>query len=380
MIYMDNSATSYPKPQRVIDGVMGVFEKYFANPGRSSHRAALDTAFKIYESRERVADFINTAPENIIFTYNATHALNIAISGVVKDGDTVATSVFEHNSVLRPLYRKEAENRAKICFLKIDTKDTSVTTSNFESMLQSDDKPNVLVLTHTSNVTGLKMPVAKLGALCREHGVHFILDASQGLGTSRIDMERDGVDILCTSGHKGLMGITGSGFMAISKSFKGAVSPLLLGGTGIFTFDRGMPDSLPERLEAGTPGVAGAVSIGKGIEYINEVGSEELRLSSRKNRTRLTEGLSVIKNVMLICPEADSDSIALFNVGNISSEKLAEYLDGYGIACRGGYHCSPLAHKFLGTDGAVRLSVSAFNTEDECDDVLLAIKEISESL
>ena len=380
MIYMDNSATSFPKPERVKRAVSGVFESYFANPGRSSYRAALDTAFKLYEARERAARFVNTDPQNIVFTYNATHSLNLAIFGGVKSGDVVATSVFEHNSVLRPLYRKETENKVKIRFLKASACDTSVMACDFENMLKSSDKPSVLVLTHTSNVTGQKMPVAELGELCRKNGVLFILDASQGLGTSLVDMERDGVDILCTSGHKGLFGITGSGFMALSRGVKRKLSPLMTGGTGIFTHEREMPEAPPERFEAGTPGVVGAVSIGEGIEYINEVGAEELREASRKNRIRLSEGLSVIKSVELLSPFADSDSIVLFNVKGISSEKTASLLDSYTVACRGGYHCSPLAHKYLGTDGAVRLSVSAFNTFDECDRVLLAVKEISENL
>lgn len=380
MIYMDNSATSYPKPQRVIDGVREVLEKYYANPGRSSHKAAIETAFKLYEARVRVATFINTAPENIAFTYNATYALNMAIHGAVNEEDVVATSVFEHNSVLRPLYRKKAENKVKIRFLKFDTHDTNVMISDFENMLLSDEKPSMLILTHTSNVTGFKMPLLNLGALCRKHGVLFILDASQGLGASRVDMELLGVDILCSSGHKGLYGIAGSGFIAFGKSFDRSLTPLIVGGTGMLPFEEEMPMTLPERFEAGTQGIAGAVSIGDGIEYINDVGSDTILSLSRRNRIRLTEGLSVIKGVKLISPEADSDSIVLFNIGELPSEEVSVILDGYGIASRAGYHCSPLAHKFLGTRGALRLSVSAFNTEKECDKVLFAVKEISENL
>ena len=377
MIYMDNSATSYPKPQSVRDAVVKSFDTAFANPGRSSHSAAYSTAAELYRARECVAEFVNTVPENVVFTYNATYALNMAIHGVVKKGMHIATTLFEHNSVLRPLYASEREKEVTLHFLNCDTQDKSVLTSDFERMLKSPEKPSVLVMTHTSNVTGGKMPVEKMGRLCRENGVIFILDASQGLGAARVDMEKMGVGILCTSGHKGLFGITGSGFMAISKEFNKRIAPIISGGSGIMSHEREMPSFLPERLEAGTVGMAGIVSVRAGIDYINGVTSEYIAKKTSALRKRLIEGISTVKGIRLYAPETDSVSVVLFNLSPFPSETVARLLDEEGVCVRAGFHCAPLAHDFLDTGGAVRLSLSVFNTEEECDRVLLALEKIS---
>lgn len=380
MIYLDNSATSYPKPQCVIDAVKNSFETVIANPGRSSHREAIRTSMALYRARETVAEFVNTVPENIVFTYNATMALNTAIFGAVKDGDRVVTTLFEHNSVLRPLYRLESENRIKLDFLKADTGDTSVLSDDLKERFESEDKPDVVVMTHTSNVTGSKMPVREIGRLCREHGALFILDASQGLGTGKVDMERDGVDILCTSGHKGLFGIMGSGFMAVSKNCTEILTPLMSGGSGIMSFEKTMPDILPERLEAGTVGMPGIESIRAGIEYINSRGSDALADLSHEKRIHLTEGLSVIPHVKVYAPDTDSTSIVLFNIETLTSDKTSQRLDEYDIASRAGFHCAPLIHGLLNTGGAVRLSVSPFTTFHECDEVLMAVYYLTKGL
>ncbi len=371
MIYMDNSATSYPKPPEVRKAVFESLDKYFANPGRSSHTSSVETAGAVFASRLAVADFVTTDPEKIVFTYNATMALNMAILGAVDSGKRVATSLFEHNSVLRPLYRLEREKGVKIAFLKSSTHDGSVLVSDFEELVKSAEKPDFLVLTHTSNVTGCKMPVRELGAICRREKIVFILDASQGLGTSRVNMEECGIDILCSSGHKGLFGISGSGFLAVSKTSNVKLSPILTGGAGILSREKNMPSLLPDGLEAGTLGVAGALSIGAGIEYIQKVGCEELCYNTGRLRRRLLEGISTLSGYDLIAPSANAVSIVLFNKLGLPSEALCAYLDENKIASRAGLHCAPLAHDFLKTpNGAVRLSVSAFNTFDECDEVL----------
>lgn len=380
MIYMDNSATSYPKPQCVIDAVKNSFETVIANPGRSSHREAVRTSMALYKAREAIAEHINTIPENVIFTYNATTALNMAIHGSVREGERVAASVIEHNSVLRPLYALEKQKGVKLTFFEPCTSDTSVLLTHIEAMLLSPEKPDVLVVTHTSNVTGYKMPVREIGSLCRKYGTLFIVDGSQGLGTSLIDMERDFIDILCSSGHKGLFGIMGGGFMAISRGCTRILEPLISGGSGIMSFQKRMPDALPERLEAGTVGMPAIESMRAGVEYINSVGVETLAELSRKSRIRLTEGLSTIPHVKVYAPETDSVSIVLFNIDGMESDRTAILLDEYDIAVRSGFHCSPLAHVFFDTGGAVRLSVSAFTTADECDSVLKAVKHLSKGL
>jgi len=380
MIYMDNSATSYPKPQVVIDAVKNSFETTIANPGRSSHREAVRTSMALYLAREAVAELVNTVPENVAFTYNATMALNMALYGAIRDGDWVVTTPLEHNSVLRPLYDLERKNGIKLDFLKLDTRDTSVTLRHLEELFLSPEKPNAVVVTHTSNVIGYKMPITEIGRLCRENGVLFIVDGSQGLGTSLVDMERDGIDVLCSSGHKGLFGIMGSGFMAVARTCTHIFKPLISGGSGIMSFEKTMPDALPERLEAGTVGMPAVESLRAGIEYINSVGVQTLAERSRARRVQLTEGLSVIQGVKLYTPEINSTSIVLFNLEGESPDKTAELLDGYGIASRAGFHCSPLAHKLLNTGGAVRLSVSPFTTSSECDALLMAVDNLSKGL
>ncbi|MBQ9976894.1 MAG: aminotransferase class V-fold PLP-dependent enzyme [Clostridia bacterium] len=380
MIYMDNSATSYPKPETVTLAVKRALDGCVANPGRSSHREASRTAMAVYRVRERLADFVNTEPERVVFTYNATMALNLALFGSLRKGDRVLTTPFEHNSVLRPLYRMEREGRITLDFLKVSTYDENVVCDDLLKHLDGDKKPTAVVMTHTSNVLGLRLPIERIGAICKDKNVFFIVDGSQGLGSSRIDVEVCGIDILCTSGHKGLYGITGSGFMALSRKCRRELEPLLWGGTGIASREKGMPDGYPERLEAGTVGVVGIESLGAGVEYVTSVGCDTIAEKTKSLRKILTEGLSVIPRVRVYAPESDSVSIVLFNIDGMSCDETAVSLDGFDIASRGGFHCSPLAHSFLNTDGAVRLSASHFNTEAECQAVLSAISHITKGL
>lgn len=382
MIYMDNSATSYPKPQKVIDSVVESFENAPANPGRSSHREAVRSAHALYCARQKVAEFVNTVPENVIFTYNATYALNMAILGTVKRNGKakkihVVTTAFEHNSVLRPLYRLEREKEIEISFLSGSDENIIC---DFEKMLYSERKPDFLIITHTSNVTGARMPVEALGKLCRKGKVAFILDASQALGYNRVDMKKDGVDILCSSGHKGLYGIMGSGFMAIAEDSLKIPSPVITGGSGIMSFEKDMPEFLPERLEAGTVGMTGIESIRAGIEYIEEVSCEYIEEYCKAMRSRILEGLSVIPKVKVYNPDCNAVSIVAFNIGDVKCDKSAQMLDRAGICCRSGYHCAPLMHDFLKTNGTLRLSLSHFNTFDECERVLIEIEKIANNI
>ncbi|MBR5460697.1 MAG: aminotransferase class V-fold PLP-dependent enzyme [Clostridia bacterium] len=380
MIYMDNGATSYPKPEAVTLAVKRALDGCIANPGRASHREASRTAMAVFRVRERAADFVNTEPEYISFTHNATMALNVALFGTLRKGDRVLTTPLEHNSVLRPLYRMEREGRITLDFLDVSTYDENVLCKDLLERLEGDEKPTVVVMTHTSNVLGLRLPVERVGAICKDKNVFFVVDGSQGLGSSRIDVEACGIDILCTSGHKGLYGITGSGFMALSRKCRRKPEPLIFGGTGIASREKGMPDGYPERLEAGTLGVVGIESLGAGLEYVTSVGCDAIAEKTKSLRKILTEGLSVIPGVRVYAPESDSVSIVLFNIEGRQCDETASLLDGFDIASRGGLHCSPLAHSFLNTDGAVRLSVSHFNTEAECQTVLSAISHITRGL
>lgn len=382
MIYLDNSATSHPKPYSVKRAVRRAYDKFYANAGRGSSKDALRSASQLYSARETLAALVNTSPENIVFTYNATYALNMALFGAIKEGMTVAVDRFSHNSVLRPLYALSKKG-VKLRFLDSSILRDSVIIDSFERLVRSE-KIDVLVVNHTSNVTGKVAPVKRLSSTCREFGVTLIVDASQGIGASDIDMKNLGIDILASSGHKGLYGITGTGFLAVSDSFPTPLEPLITGGSGIFSMSREMPALLPERLEAGTLGMVGICSMQAGAEFIMNVGSEAIGEWEKSLRRRVVSGLMNIKGVEVYNAEVNAKSIVLFNVSGKTSSIVSDELDRLGFAVRGGYHCAPLAHELIGTnnsscDGAVRVSLGIFNTDRECDKLIRAVEKITKS-
>lgn len=380
MIYMDNSATSYPKPFEVRRAVVRAYDKFYANSGRSSSKDAIKAASEVYRAREAIGALVNTAPENIVFTYNATYALNMAIFGAIHEGMTVAVDRFSHNSALRPLYALSKKG-VRLRFLESSLLYGSVMITSLEKLIK-EEKIHALVLNHTSNVTGKAAPLKKLSSICRENGITLILDATQAIGNTKLDMDALGVDILASSGHKGLFGIMGTGFLAVNRGYHLPLEPIITGGSGMFTDSHEMPPLLPERLEAGTLGMMGISSMRAGAEYILRVGSEEIGRYERELRRYLVEGLKNIKGVKVYNADVNSKSIVLFNIENMASGVLADELDKRGISGRAGYHCAPLAHKLLGTnnpenDGAMRLSVSLFNTEKQCDKVLSSVNKIA---
>lgn len=380
---MDNSATSYPKPKSVLRAVKSSLTDYCANPGRTASALGMRSSEILYRARESVARLVGTSAENIVFTYNATYALNMAILGTVKSGMTVACDGFAHNSVLRPLYCMQ-EKGAELVILETDMLRDSVILSDFERLV-SEKGADVLVLTHTSNVTGKQLPVKQLSQICRRYGTLLIVDASQSVGSCKIDMREQGIDILASAGHKGLYGIMGTGFLAVREGLETVIDPVLSGGSGIFSADKKMPFELPERLEAGTVGLPGIISMMAGAEYVMGEGEEEIGGWERAMRTRLTEGLSDICGVRIYNRDVNSNGIVLFNVRNISSVEASEWLGREGIAVRGGFHCAPLVHEKIGRgdpdyDGAVRLSVGYFNTLAQCERVLNAVSRLAKKI
>lgn len=380
MIYMDNSATSHPKPYSVRRAVKKAYSKFYANAGRGSSKDALRAANELYSARESLGALVGTSPENIVFTYNATYALNMALHGIIKEGMTVAVDRFSHNSALRPLYALSAKG-VKLRFLESNITRDSVIIDSFERLVRQE-KVDVLVLNHTSNVTGKIAPVKRLSEVCRQFGIYLILDASQGIGSSDIDMKNLGVDILASSGHKGLYGITGTGFLAVNDNFPLVLEPLITGGSGIFSMEKGMPSLLPERLEAGTLGMVGISSMKAGAEFLLDVGTDAIGEWEKSMRNRIITGLMNISGVDVYNADVNTKSIILFNVHGMTSSSLADSLDSAGFAGRAGYHCAPLAHELLGTsnpenDGAMRLSIGIFNTDKECDKLLSAVNKIA---
>ncbi|MGL4628235.1 MAG: aminotransferase class V-fold PLP-dependent enzyme [Cetobacterium sp.] len=368
--YFDNSATSFPKPESVYSSVEIAIREYNANPGRAGHRKALEVARKIYEVREKVANFFGVKNSlNVAFTANATESLNFAIKGAIQKGSHVITTNFEHNSSLRPLYYMRDEKEVKLTFI-----DTYL---DLEKSITSETK--AVVINHISNVNGTVQDIRKIGDICRRNGLLFILDASQSAGYIDIDMERDNVDILCITGHKSLFGIQGIGAIALREGIK--IDPILEGGTGSFSKLQRQPKEMPEMLEAGTLNTPGILSLGAGIEFIQKIGIEKIKEHEDKLVSKFLKGLEQLDKIKVYKSFTENQApVISINIEGVDSGDFSSILDEeFGILVRPGYHCAPLAHKAIGTyeTGTVRFSFGFFNTEDEIDYLLQSLKNIA---
>ena len=355
-IYLDNAATTFPKPRSVIKAVKECLSSYCANPGRSTHRMALLCAEKMYETRERVSEFLcMNAPEKIIFTPNATHALNMSIKGLIRARCHVITSDVEHNSVIRPLHTV-----SKKLGVEISRFDTDKPLEAAISPLIRNDTA-FIVASAASNVTGKALDLAALSRIAKKYSLITILDASQYLGHLQLNLQSTPFDVVCAPGHKGLLGIQGGGIMAINSDVN--IKTLLEGGSGGDTFNTEMPQYLPERYEAGTQCLPAIVGLGAGIEHLQSLGMDYVSSRMTSLTSLLEEYLIEAGAVIYGC----YNGIASFEIPGISSNDLASRLDDDGIAVRSGLHCAPLTHKKLGTDdrGLVRASISIFNTEKD---------------
>ena len=368
MIYFDNAATTFPKPPSVINEVTRCLKEYCGNPGRSSHMLALAAAEKIYDTRELIAKFIGaTSSENIVFTPNATYALNLAIKGTITERCHCIISDLEHNSVLRPLYKVADLYGCDISIYDSDIPPTKAITP----LIRNDTK--VIITTAASNVTGKIIDLKSISDISVRHGIKLIIDASQYLGHRCIDLSKLDYHILCSAGHKALFGIQGSGFAAFKS--KQNMNTLIEGGSGIETFSRDMPELMPERYEAGTLFTPAIASLYAGIKFIDDIGIDNVcwHIESLTQRTR--EILDSFSNISVLGAE---NGIISFNKKDYSSAEISHLLNKSNIATRAGYHCAPLIHEKLGTkdSGAVRVSLSYFNTTKECDALYKAIKSI----
>ncbi len=374
MIYLDNAATTYPKPKSVYRAVSASLTKYGANPGRSGHKAALAASAAVYDVRERVAEFFGCPlAENVIFTLNTTHALNIAIQSVVKPDTHVVTTLLEHNAVLRPLYRLRDEKGCKIDFVKPDFSNSAATVGELERLISPET--SAVVVSACSNVNGYKFPLEAIGKICRKRGVAFVVDGAQGAGYFDINMQKCGIDMLCVPGHKGLYGICGAGALIVSERMSNEAVPLMTGGSGVMPKDGKMPPYLPEKLEAGTLPTAAIIAMGAGIEYINAVGMEELSYRTTRCAMAAAQALGNMRGVDIY---SEFGSIVLFNVHGVQCDRVAQRLDDAEIAVRSGIHCAPLAHELLktGGDGAVRASFGAFNSPSDVRRLVKCVEKI----
>lgn len=379
MIYLDNAATTITKPQAVIDAVVSAMST-FGNASRGAHEGALTTSRAIYSARKKVAAFFNCPKsEQVAFTCNSTEALNIAINGTLREGDHVITTQLEHNSVLRPLYRMEAQRGVEVDFVKADRKGC-ISYEEFEGLFRKETR--AVVCTHASNLTGNQLDIARIGALCEEHGALLIVDASQTAGAAPIDMEAMKISILCFTGHKSMMGPQGTGGICIRGSLD--VQPFKVGGSGVQSFLTTQPEEYPTRLEAGTLNGHGIAGLSAAIDFLNEIGVSAIAEKEERLMRRFYEGVRSISGVTVYGDFSDCrrSPIVSLNIGSCDSAIVADELAvSYGIATRAGAHCAPLMHKALGTEeqGAVRFSFGWYNTEAEVDQAVRAVREIAES-
>ncbi len=385
MIYFDNAATTLQKPEEVAQAVKESFS-YIGNAGRGANEASLFTSRLIFQTRKQIAELFHMkdgeqslGAERVVFTMNATESLNIVLKGLLHPGDHVITTEMEHNSVLRPLY--ELEEKGIGVTIVFCEKNGTISCEKIKQAIGKNTK--AIVCTHASNVTGDGNDIAQIGTLCEKYNLYFILDASQTAGSLPIDVQKMGLDVLCFTGHKGLMGPQGTGGLYVRQGVK--INPLKVGGSGIHSFDHDHPKAMPEHLEAGTLNVHGIAGLGGALNYLSEIGTEAIIKKERSLIKRLEDQIRDLPNIHLYGNSDSSQRVGIlsFNMGDEDSAYVADWLfEEEEIAVRSGAHCAPLMHETLGTkmQGAVRISVSHKNTEEEIDRTANAIKKLSQLL
>ncbi len=358
MMYFDNAATTYPKPRSVLSAVSSAAVYYGGNPGRSGHQLSLKTAQKVYEARQALAQLLHVPEEeNIVFTLNCTHALNMAIKGAVEQGGHVVTSSLEHNSVMRPLYALSLSRGVSYSIAQVEDGDPDATLQNFEAAIRPDTK--AVVCTFASNVTGTVLPIARIGDLCKKKKLLFIVDAAQAAGVLPVNMREQNIGVLCCAGHKSLMGVTGTGVMALAPGVE--LSTILEGGTGSASADIAQPQFLPDRFESGTINTVGIVSLLAGAQFLKRRGISQLYEHELNLCVQLYDELSARSGIRLYASHmrrGERAPVLSFNIEGMTSMEAADLLDAQGFAVRPGLHCAPSAHTQLGTmeTGTIRFS------------------------
>ena len=377
MIYLDNAATTLVKPQCVVDAVVKAMNS-MGNAGRGAHSNSLSASRVVYDTRCKLAKLFNCRrPDHVIFTCNSTEALNIAISGIFNPGDHVITTDLEHNSVLRPLYRLEKEGVIQLSFVRADEQGRP-NYEEFESLIQPNTR--AIVCTHASNLTGNVVDLVRVGRIAKAKGLMLVVDASQTAGVMEIDMEAMNIDVLCFTGHKGLMAPQGTGGLCIREGVE--IRPFKVGGSGVHSYDKEQPSTYPTRLEAGTLNSHGIAGLSAALDYLNEVGVDAIREKEMDLMTRFYEAVTQIPGVKVYGDfTAERTAVVTLNIWDEDSSIISDTLfEDYDIATRPGAHCAPRMHEALGTteQGAVRFSFSWFNTEEDVDAAIAAVRELAE--
>lgn len=376
MIYMDNAATTMQKPQAVIDAVVAAMSS-MGNAGRGANEASLSASRVIYDTRDKLCRFFGGEnPRQIVFTNNSTESLNIAIKGLLNPGDHVITTMLEHNSVLRPLYEMEKKG-VKLTIIKSNRKGTFSLRDMEEAVLP---ETRMIICTNGSNLTGNYIDIEKVGEMAHAHGLLFVVDASQTAGVFPIDVQKMHVDVLCFTGHKALLGPQGIGGMYVREGL--SIRPLKCGGSGVKTYSKSHPAEMPTALEAGTLNGHGIAGLNAAVDYINEIGVDAIREKEQGLMRRFYEGVKDIPGVKLYGDFGSFNRCAIvtLNIGDYDSSEVSdELLTEYGISTRPGGHCAPLMHEALGTveQGAVRFSFSHYNTDEEVDTAIRAVRELA---
>jgi cysteine desulfurase family protein len=378
-IYMDNAATSWPKPEETLTAMADYARSVGANPGRSGHRMSVDAGRVIFDTREAVAELFGvTNPLQIIFTKNATEALNIAIFGLLKPGDHVITSGMEHNSVMRPL--RAMEKRGVELSVVPCSPSGEMSPDDVDRAIKKTTR--AIYLTHASNVTGTIMPISKVGKIARKKEVLFCIDAAQTAGVIPISVEEMSIDLLAFTGHKSLFGPQGTGGLYIRNGLEGEISPLTMGGTGSRSESQEHPDFLPDKFESGTPNSIGIAGLGAGIQFIRRTGIESIRKKEQELTAMLIDGIASITGTTLhgcLDPERQT-AVLSFNIEGMSPAEVALALDEeFNIMSRPGLQCAPAAHQTMGTfsEGTVRLSPGYFLEKADIEKCILATETLA---
>ncbi len=372
MIYLDNSATTAFKPECVKNAVVSAIDNLSANAGRSGHRKSVCAAMLVYRTRKKLADFLK-CDGDVAFTANCTEALNLALLGYLAPGSHVVTTIYEHNSVLRPLFESEKLGRISVSVARPNC-DGIIDFEQIKPLLRSDTR--LIAVNHVSNVTGAVADVHGIGKAVRNTNIRLLVDGAQSIGYLPVDMEKSNISFLAVAPHKGLHAVQGAGALCIAKGLK--LRPIKFGGTGTQSLSVLQPEDAPECYESGTLPLPAIAAINRAVDYTEKHFEENGRIISELSE-KLIGGLSNVKGVRLLS-RINPSGIAALNVGALSSEAVCDCLDkDYGIAARGGLHCAPLVHKYLGTvlSGAVRLSIGCDNTEKDIDETIKAISEIA---
>jgi len=378
IIYLDNAASTWPKPPAVKDMMAEAIEDYAANPGRGGHTLAMKASKTVFRTRVQLSRLFGIQnPNNLFFYLNATQALNQAIKGFLKPGDHVVSSSVEHNSVRRPIEFMRKTSKVEATFIE-PRDDHHFYVEDFEKAIQPNTR--LLVVSHASNLTGVILPVAELGKLAKERGIAFLVDASQSAGVLPIHVEEMHIDMLAFPGHKGLYGPQGTGGLYVHNDID--LVPLIHGGTGSQSEAIEQPTTRPDRYESGTVNTVGLAGLQAGVSFVMEKGVENIRQHEWNLVKQTIAQLQEIPGVQVYGPGLETERVGVvaFNVGEVDASEVSFILDQqYGIATRSGYHCTPLGHQTAGTEqrGAVRASFGIFNSDKDVEALIDAVKEIS---